>query len=71
LRDAPEYMVKSCFFCNAADNQYITGARERGLAFDGLTRDEVFAQRKPYVDKKCQEYHDFWGEYVEGQSASA
>jgi hypothetical protein len=36
-------------FCNTADNHYFRHAEKRGLKFDGLTPEELVAQRLPYV----------------------
>src|SRR5690349_15259172 len=40
-RDNLEYIVTACFFCNVADNQYFRRAQERGLRFDGMTREAL------------------------------
>jgi hypothetical protein len=47
-------------FCNVADNQYFAHASKRGLKFDGLSPDELVAQRKPFVDAVRAKYHEFW-----------
>jgi hypothetical protein len=59
-RDNPEFIVTACNFCNVADNQYFVHAEQRGLKFDGLSRDELVAQRKPYVMRTRQSYREFW-----------
>lgn len=59
-RDNTDYMVTSCHFCNTADNQYFSKAEERGLKFDNMTPKQLVAQRKEWVEKRRQEYHDFW-----------
>jgi len=51
-------------FCNTADNRYFDHAEKRGLRFDGLTPDELVAQRLSYVMKTRQSYQDFWEENV-------
>jgi len=63
-RDKHEYIVTSCMFCNVADNHYFLRARERGLRFDGMTREELVAQRRPYVDRTRQSYLEFWRDRV-------
>lgn len=56
IRDNPDYIVAACMFCNTADNQYFRHAEKRGLLFDGLTPDQLVAQRLPYVENHnpCQ-----------------
>ncbi len=63
-RDNPEYMTTSCFFCNVSDNQYFDRAHERGITFDGKTRQELIEQRRPWVTKTRFEYHSFWEDHV-------
>ncbi len=59
-RDNRDYMVTACGFCNTADNRYFDLAEQRGLRFEGLTPDELVAQRRPYVQRTRQSYRDFW-----------
>lgn len=59
-RDNPEYIVTACMFCNVADNQYFVRAKERGITFEGKSRNELVAQRKPYVMKTRNSYREFW-----------
>src|SRR4051794_10021682 len=63
-RDNPDYIVAACMFCNIADNQYFRHAEKRGLRFDGLTPDELVAQRLPYVEKTRASYREFWEQHV-------
>jgi hypothetical protein len=63
-RDNPDYIVTACHFCNTADNQYFSHAAERGLKFDGMTPEQLVAQRLPYVQKVRQDYRDFWEKRV-------
>ncbi len=63
-RDNLDYIVTACMFCNTADNRYFDQAEKRGLRFDGLTPDELVAQRLSYVEKTRKSYHDFWEEQV-------
>jgi hypothetical protein len=63
-RDNPDYIVTACKFCNGADNWYLALAEERGLQLDGLTPDELVAQRLPYVERTRKDYQDFWDEHV-------
>ncbi len=65
-RDNPDYIVTACNFCNTADNRYSDKASTNGLKFDGLTPDELVAQRLPYVMKTRQNYQEFWSEHVVG-----
>jgi hypothetical protein len=51
-------------FCNAADNRYFDLAQQRGLKFDGMTPEQLVAQRLPYVEATRKSYHDFWLENV-------
>jgi hypothetical protein len=60
-RNNPDYIVTACNFCNTADNHYFT---KYGLNFDGLTPDELVAQRRPYVQAVRQQYQEFWEENV-------
>ena len=53
-RNDPDYIVTACMFCNVADNRYFDLAEKRGLRFDGLTPDELVAQRLPYVEATRQ-----------------
>lgn len=59
-RNNPDYIVTACNFCNTADNRYFDQAIKRDLKFDGLTPDELVAQRLPYVQATRQKYGDFW-----------
>ena len=63
-REDMKFRVTACQFCNTADNQYFTHAEKRGLQFDGLTPDQLVAQRKEYVSKTRRSYRDFWEEHV-------
>lgn len=63
-RENHDYIVTACSFCNVADNHYFEKAGERGLKFDGLTPDELVAQRLPYIQAVRQKYKDFWEEKV-------
>jgi len=58
--DNPDYVVTACMFCNTADNLYFSKAEKRGLRFDGLTPDELVAQRLSYVEATRKSYQDFW-----------
>ncbi len=59
-RDNPEFIVAACMFCNVADNHYFRKAAERELRFDGLSRDELVEQRRPYVEATRSAYQEFW-----------
>jgi hypothetical protein len=59
-RDNPTYIVAACMFCNTADNQYFRLAAKRGLTFDGLTADQLVAQRLPWVVRTRNSYEEFW-----------
>jgi 5-methylcytosine-specific restriction endonuclease McrA len=59
-RENQDYQVTACIFCNTADNLYFTHLEKRGLKVDGLSPDELVAQRKQYVDKTRAAYEDFW-----------
>ncbi len=63
-RDNPDFIVTACNFCNTADNRYFEQAKKRGLEFDGMTADELVAQRLPYVMKTRQSYREFWEKSV-------
>jgi hypothetical protein len=64
LRDDPNYIVTACNFCNTADNRYFDLAANRGVTFDGLTPDQLIAQRLPYVLATREKYKSFWEESV-------
>ena len=68
LRDEPEYITTSCMFCNDDDNLYFDKASERGITFDGKSREELIAQRKAYVMKTCESYREFWKSHVQHTS---
>ncbi|MGO9028633.1 MAG: HNH endonuclease [Acidimicrobiales bacterium] len=59
-RDDLNYIVTACIFCNTADNRYFEMAERRGLTFDGLTPDQLIAQRLPYVEATRDRYREFW-----------
>lgn len=59
-RNNPEFIVAACNFCNTADNHYFEHAAERGVVFDGLSRDQLVQQRKPYVEATRSAYLEFW-----------
>lgn len=59
-RDEPAFRVTACQFCNVADNQYFAHAARRGLELEGLTPEELVAQRKPFVEAVRGKYHEFW-----------
>ena len=59
-RDNHEYIVTACDFYNATDNHYFEQIKNRGLTLEGLTRDQLVAQRLPYVMKTRQSYREFW-----------
>jgi hypothetical protein len=63
-RNNPDYIVASCNFCNTADNRYFDLADQRGLQFDGLSPEELVAQRKPYVIATRDSYYQFWAQKV-------
>ena len=59
-RNDPAFQVTACSFCNVADNQYFANAQTRGITFDGKTREELVAQRLPYVHKTRADYQSYW-----------
>ena len=59
-RDDPAYIVTACQFCNTADNRYFDQIAARGLSLDGLTPDELVAQRWRYVQDIRRSYRAFW-----------
>ncbi len=59
-RDNLDYIVTACMFCNTADNRYFEQAARRGLTFDGLTPEQLVAQRLLYVETTRKGYQDFW-----------
>jgi hypothetical protein len=59
-RAKPEFTVTACMFCNTADNQYFAHASKRGIAFEGMTPDELVKQRLPYVMATRKSYEEFW-----------
>lgn len=63
-REDLDFIVTACMFCNTADNRYFDQAEKRGLRFDGLTPDELVAQRLGYVERTRRSYHDFWEMHV-------
>jgi 5-methylcytosine-specific restriction endonuclease McrA len=67
-RDNLEFIVTACMFCNTADNRYFDQAVKRGLRFDGLTPDELIAQRLRYVEATRKSYREFWEKHVRSES---
>ena len=63
-RNNPDYIVTACNFCNVADNHYFEKAERNSLKFDGLTPDELVAQRLPYVLAVRQAYQEFWEQNI-------
>jgi hypothetical protein len=63
-RDNLDYIVTACMFCNTADNRYFDNAEKRGLSFDGLTPDQLVAQRLPFVQATRDSYREFWEAHV-------
>jgi hypothetical protein len=63
-RDNPDFIVASCNFCNVADNHYFEHAEERELHFDGMTPDQLVAQRLPFVQKTRRAYREFWVKHI-------
>ncbi len=59
-RDDPEFIVAACMFCNVADNQFFVRAKERGLKFNGMTRQQLVDQRRPFVMRTRDAYREFW-----------
>ncbi len=64
-RDNPDYIVTACQFCNTADNRYFDQAIKHGLEFDNRTRDELVAQRMPFVLRTRNSYLEFWEQNVQ------
>jgi len=64
-RDNPDYIVTACMFCSIADNRFFEQVEERGLRLEGMSREQLVAQRRPYVQEVRQAYRDFWRENVE------
>ena len=67
-RGNEEFIVTACMFCNTADNRYFDNAEERGLSFDGMTREQLVAQRNEWVQRTREDYREFWREHVAGHS---
>jgi hypothetical protein len=63
-RDNPVYIVTACMFCNTADNRYFDVAAKRGIQFDGLSPEQLVAQRLPYVSRTREGYEEFWNQHV-------
>ncbi len=63
-RDNLDFIVTACNFCNTADNHYFELAGKRRLKFDGLTPEQLVAQRMPYVQSVRQSYTEFWEQQV-------
>lgn len=69
-RDDPDFIVTACNFCNTADNRYFDRAQERGLRFADMTREELIAQRLPFVEATRKSYRLFWEENVSAARSS-
>ena len=59
-RDDRAFIVTACLFCNVADNHYFAHLDKRGLVLDGLTREELIEQRRPFVVRVRESYRQFW-----------
>lgn len=69
LRDDARFTVAACTFCNAADNRYFDLAASRGLAFEGLSPEELVARRSEYVLRTRAKYRQFWEANVNAANA--
>ena len=63
-RDNSDYIVTACAFCNVAENRYFESAAKRSLNFEGLSPNELVAQRRPYVLAVRNRYREFWEKEV-------
>lgn len=63
-RNESEYIVAACHFCNTAANHYFEHAEQLGLKFDGMTPEELVAQRLPYVLRTRESYREYWESVV-------
>jgi 5-methylcytosine-specific restriction endonuclease McrA len=70
-RDDPDYIVTACMFCNTADNRYFDQVVARGLSLDGLSPEQLVAQRLPFVQRTRDSYQTFWLEQVRAEEAPA
>ena len=70
-RNNPVFRVTACMFCNVADNQYFAHAAKRGLKFDGVSPEELVAQRKPFVEAVRAQYYEFWQARVRPPTAQS
>ena len=66
-RDDREFIVCAGNFCNTADNWYFRQAETRGLNFDGMTPEQVGEQRRAWVVRTRERYHELWGLHVTPQ----
>jgi len=67
-RNDPDYIVCACNFCNTADNRYFDLLAKRGLALEGLSPEQLIAQRRPFVEATRAAYNDFWTSEVKGSA---
>ena len=63
-REDPNFIVAACMFCNVADNRFFDYVEQRGLSLEGKTRDELIAQRVPFVAQVRANYAKFWNAHV-------
>lgn len=59
-RDNPDFIVTACNFCNTADNRYFELVEQRGIKIEGMTPEELVAQRLPFVMITRKNYRHFW-----------
>ncbi len=56
-RDNPDYIVAACRFCNELANRQKPDV-------EGKTQDELVKERKDIVQRRRDEYRDFWEKHV-------
>ena len=63
-RENEDFIVTACNFCNVAENRYFSKVEKLGLKFDGLTREQLISQRKPFVEEVRRKFKEFWEKEV-------
>jgi hypothetical protein len=66
-RDNIEFIVTACTFCNTVENRFFSKVE---MVFDGQTREQLIAQKRPFVIKSRQVYLDYWNAHVQAKSSN-
>lgn len=54
-----EYIVTACSWCNVLENRWLENKTLK-LRFDGMSRQQLIAQRKPLIEKRSRDYQEWF-----------